>query len=658
MKKRFPYLVPGILLVSFAVVSVTFMLQKLNLGLYNALDLAIFNQIFWKTTHGSFFGLTIHPQISLGDHMELFILLLAPIYAVFSSPITLLVIQLTALVITPIPLLLLIKEKGKGGPLTTFVLSIFTFLWILNPFMHNALLFEFHIYTLAPPLITWTYYFYRKEHLNLFWLFFVLLLSIREDLALTAFMFPVIALIERRSWKWWLTPALVSVSWFFIAIGISGLFNPGGGYKFFAFYEWLGDNPTEIAIFILSHPIAMTKHLLLATTLKPAILLLGSGLFLSIFSPAALLLAVPVFLVGALSQVGLTDAFLFYHYQIIFITAVFIASAEGFVKLMSGINRSKYRQAASIYFRIALVLFSGLWVLYSWSYSGLNNPITDSISLFRISQQQQNRELLSEIQDTDAVMAGTTFLTELSGREMVHTLHYTYIGKLQFSEVDFPLPNIDSAIIDSDEILRLLVSNEGGQWYKESLKTGSGRLRAYLSDQGLFPVKTIDTAILYKKEGEPVSLYTITEMESTTSNLAPHISRAVISQCNKKLCLDAETWSPDHGPDVVLRLELYRENKLAWFAYYLPAYGIHVPHELLNASTISTNWNIANPRLSKGEYTARLILEPTDGHHLQSSIRHAIYAPSKETTSFSEVELDPINFNEAGDVASVGRGEE
>ena len=49
--------------------------------LYNGLDLAIFNQVFFNTTNGNLFGLTIHPHSYLGDHFAPLILLLAPLYS-------------------------------------------------------------------------------------------------------------------------------------------------------------------------------------------------------------------------------------------------------------------------------------------------------------------------------------------------------------------------------------------------------------------------------------------------------------------------------------------------------------------------------------------------------------------------------------------------
>ena len=45
---------------------------------YNALDLAIINQIFYNSTLGNFFASSIHPPSYLGDHFSPILILLLP----------------------------------------------------------------------------------------------------------------------------------------------------------------------------------------------------------------------------------------------------------------------------------------------------------------------------------------------------------------------------------------------------------------------------------------------------------------------------------------------------------------------------------------------------------------------------------------------------
>ena len=67
-----------------------------NFG-YNALDLAIVTNALEQTLAGNLLGSTIHPPSYLGDHFTPLLLLLAPIYALVRSPLTLLFVQTVAL---------------------------------------------------------------------------------------------------------------------------------------------------------------------------------------------------------------------------------------------------------------------------------------------------------------------------------------------------------------------------------------------------------------------------------------------------------------------------------------------------------------------------------------------------------------------------------
>ena len=71
---------------------------------YNALDLAIFHQTLWSLAHHHGWTLTIHPPSYLGDHVGLFLILLAPLYRLFSSPATPLIAQSAAIALAAWPL--------------------------------------------------------------------------------------------------------------------------------------------------------------------------------------------------------------------------------------------------------------------------------------------------------------------------------------------------------------------------------------------------------------------------------------------------------------------------------------------------------------------------------------------------------------------------
>ena len=77
---------------------------KLYYGLYNGLDLAISNQVFWNSINGNLFESSIQPPSYLAYHFAVFNLFILPFYKIIPSPLTLLFIQTIFLAIAAFPL--------------------------------------------------------------------------------------------------------------------------------------------------------------------------------------------------------------------------------------------------------------------------------------------------------------------------------------------------------------------------------------------------------------------------------------------------------------------------------------------------------------------------------------------------------------------------
>jgi len=74
---------------------------KFTHALYDDFDLAIFSQAVDRLLHGSLFS-SIRGMSWLGDHASLNLIILAPLYAIARSPLTLLVVQSVALAVAAI----------------------------------------------------------------------------------------------------------------------------------------------------------------------------------------------------------------------------------------------------------------------------------------------------------------------------------------------------------------------------------------------------------------------------------------------------------------------------------------------------------------------------------------------------------------------------
>lgn len=135
------------------------MLPTLSVLRYVAYNASMFDlgmaQAIWSSTRGRplEFSYRGAPLSRLALHVELVYFLLTPLYALFASPITLLVVQAILFGAGGFPLYYLAKRRtGSLG-----AARVITLIYLLYPVAHTALLFDFHGDTLAMPLLLFAF---------------------------------------------------------------------------------------------------------------------------------------------------------------------------------------------------------------------------------------------------------------------------------------------------------------------------------------------------------------------------------------------------------------------------------------------------------------------------------------------------------------------
>src|SRR3989338_8474205 len=182
-----------ITLSSIAWTAITF--WKYNHFLYNALDLGIYEQVFWNTSYGRWFEMSIHPQSYLGDHFEPLILLLTPLYSLWRDPRMLILIQILTLQLAAVPLYLLARNilyKSSSIIYPKALAFVVALAYLLNPFLHNAIVFEFHILPFLVLPIFLALYFAERGKLWSMLLCLVTALLIREDVSFIVALFGLV----------------------------------------------------------------------------------------------------------------------------------------------------------------------------------------------------------------------------------------------------------------------------------------------------------------------------------------------------------------------------------------------------------------------------------------------------------------------------------
>ncbi|ACK69966.1 conserved hypothetical protein [Gloeothece citriformis PCC 7424] len=165
---------------------------------YTNTDHGIFNQVFWNNLHGNFFESTLSSSLStnvihnqeipsvsyhrLGQHFTPALLLWLPIYALFPSPATLNVLQVSLMTAGGIVLYFLAKEYLEPPIAAMIAISFYGANAVIGPTLGNFFdLSQLPLFAFGLLLA------HAKQRWGLFWLLAVLILAIREDAGVILF---------------------------------------------------------------------------------------------------------------------------------------------------------------------------------------------------------------------------------------------------------------------------------------------------------------------------------------------------------------------------------------------------------------------------------------------------------------------------------------
>ena len=172
-------------------------------------DHGLFNQVFWNSVHGNFFQsslssaasgaslldrqLSYPSYIHLGQHFVIDFLLWMPIYALFPSPVTLIVLQVTLIAAAGIVLYFLARHYLSVPISVMIVASYYGANGVIGPTLGN-----FYEHCQIPLFVFSLLLALEKQRWVLFWMFAVLTLGTREDAGITLFGIGVYLIFSRR----------------------------------------------------------------------------------------------------------------------------------------------------------------------------------------------------------------------------------------------------------------------------------------------------------------------------------------------------------------------------------------------------------------------------------------------------------------------------
>lgn len=414
---------------------------------YNGLDLAIFNQVFNNILQGNYLAPTLNLNTYLADHFTPIVFLLVPFYWLKPSPQILLIMQAIIIALSAWPLYKITTQINVNK---NIALSV-ALLWLCNPLVHNANLFEFHLLPWAIFFIFWTFYFYQKNDFIKFVIFFSLALLVREDVSFILLGFLPLSYLDRKTIKWRLFSLLLPLFYFFLALKIVAHFNSDDSYKFLVYYGWLGGTSLlSVGWSFISHPIEVFWHVFKLSNIFSIAVILLPVLFLPLLRSKYLWLAALPLLQFILSGAGLNPVVYHIHYGLLFMPAIFIA----LIFALDRINRrAKFWHSHLVYehygFTKLVLLVAVIYFIVFLS------PVQNIIAKnYDGSVHGAEREFIAGLLPTDSLAAELKYLPTLSNQHnILYPLHYAYLGHGQFSKDEFVLPPVDYIMADYNEFI-------------------------------------------------------------------------------------------------------------------------------------------------------------------------------------------------------------
>ncbi|MEZ2345751.1 DUF2079 domain-containing protein [Terriglobus sp. RCC_193] len=323
-KRHWPVLEAIILLAGLTY----FAIQKYLVFGYVGQDLAYFAQIMHTTLHGHLFWGSLLQDLlyshtvttDFAGHNSPIMFLFLPFYAVFPSPITLLLLRNIAMIACAYPVFRIAMLYTSGRAARLWAVA-----FLLVPVILYQSVFDFYPLSFAalPVLFTILYYLEGKFRPFAVSLFFTLM--VREDLALFAVCLAVVALLQRKSLRWTVTPLIAGFVWgiFSYKVVLPHALN-GASFVTDACFSHLGASPAEMLTHVCSSPqttlFTRNNMVYLKQLLTPTGLLLpfGSSLVIASF---------PFLAINLLAGAGKCITTVIYaQYSVVPATVLFIAA--------------------------------------------------------------------------------------------------------------------------------------------------------------------------------------------------------------------------------------------------------------------------------------------------------------------------------------------
>jgi uncharacterized membrane protein len=396
-------------------------LKWANFG-YRTFDLAFYVQGLWLFLRGKFHVSLLDVPL-LGNHVDLIVFALAPVFAIIPHPMTLVSLQNLALGGMAPTGYLICRRLG----LREWKSALLGVAILIGPAAGYIALHEFHPEAFTAPFLLLMFHARLRGSLVGFWCWLAAVLACKENMPLLIVAYGCVQAIADRKlglrhlWLWDFAPIAVSLAWLILCAKVIMPALNGGQVEFGSLYSHLGSSAGDIIRHFFTDPsrsFAALSASLSGGNLLPA-LLLPFGL-LPLLRARWLVVAGPILMQHLLSW-RQSEWMIYFHYGAPLLPLFWMAAVEAIAwfkpSAHTGFHRFIEPRAA-----LPILVFSGsLATQFVFGPAG-------HVDTKGLPDVAAARRAIAAVPPHASVVAPLPYLSHLAMREEVQSLHYVLKG--------------------------------------------------------------------------------------------------------------------------------------------------------------------------------------------------------------------------------------
>lgn len=283
-------------------------------------DLANMDQTIWNTAHGNFFTLSgKEADVSrFNYHADLILTIISPLYLIFDSVWTLLIVQSAVIGLGALPAYFLARKvlNSKAKAL------VIAFVYLINYGVQWSNIYDFHGVTLAMTFLLSSFYFAYIKKWNWMYIFVVLSLLTKEEVSFFIILLGVYTFLFLKEKAKGKILFFGGIAWFMMTVFYLIPINSENGrywvWDWYKFSQRSGGSQPFV-------PFDLIKKIFHKEAIAYYFQLLKPFGYLPLLGLPWLILVIPEILINVLSEQGQMKSMVF-HYQSVIIVGLVIAT--------------------------------------------------------------------------------------------------------------------------------------------------------------------------------------------------------------------------------------------------------------------------------------------------------------------------------------------